>query len=431
MYKIIVIAIFFNIHLTAWGQTSEYSKQELYQFEGTYQFGNQHQLTLGIFDELNQKLVYLDLKTLKIGALIQISKNKFKEMGDSTQLFTFTKARNGISGLKMETKGLAQFGKKISQHTVSQVSFRSGKNLLKGDLYRPLHKNSKAAVVFAHGSGPSTRSVGFFTTFFLKLGISVLTFDKQGAGESGGDWETASLKDLATDVQAAIAFLKTQSNIDRSKIGIMGNSQGGWTGSMAAADTKDLAFLIMRVGAGESVFNTISHEYRGSLLADGFNQQEVEEMMQMYHTNWEAARKGQTWEEGNEMMLTYSAKPWFKKMFPEERKNTASASKWWTWLQKNLDYDSYPYLTQVKAPTLWLLAEKDWNVNSTVAYKRVSEALTVANNSDFRVSILPNMAHNGMVAQTGYYNEPLSFTYAPKFWDQLEDWLITRNLGIK
>ncbi|RYG17615.1 MAG: alpha/beta hydrolase, partial [Chitinophagaceae bacterium] len=286
-------------------------------------------------------------------------------------------------------------------------------------------------VVFAHGSGPSTRSVGFFTTFFLNLGINVLTFDKQGAGESTGDWETASLEDLANDVQAGIAFLKTQSTIDPLKIGIMGNSQGGWTGSIAASKVKDLAFLIMRVGAGESVFNTISHEYRGSLLADGFNAKEIDEIMQMYHASWNAAKNGKTWEEGNKIRLTYTSKLWFPKIFPDEKKNTASASKWWLWLQKNLAYDSYPYLTQVKAPTLWLLGEKDWNVNSKVAFERVNRALSVANNKDYKVKILPDMAHNGMVAKTGYYNEPWSFTYAEGFWQQVAQWLEDRNLSVK
>ncbi len=281
MYKIYLISFLFLCSFTGFGQHKQIAKQNLYRFEGTYEFDQQHQLTLGIFDELNQSLVYLDLKTLKIGALIQISENTFKEMNDSTRLFTFTASKNGITRLTLKTKENTLSAKKINPHTVTTVSFNSAKNLLKGDLYLPIKKEPCAVVVFAHGSGPATRSVGFFTTFFLNLGIGVLTFDKQGAGESMGDWETASLEELADDLKAGIHFLKSNKAINPLKIGIMGNSQGGWTGSIAASQTKDLAFLLMRVGAGESVFNTISHEYQGSLLADGYGSKEIEEIMPM------------------------------------------------------------------------------------------------------------------------------------------------------
>ncbi len=210
---------------------------------------------------------------------------------------------------------------------------------------------------------------------------------------------------------------------------MMGNSQGGWVGSIAASKSKDLAFLLMRVGSGESVLNTISHEYRGSLLADGYAAHEVTEMMQMYHANWNAAKDRKTWEEGNKAMLAYKNKPWFKKLFPQERTKTPSAEKWWIWLQKNIKYDSYPYLKQVKVPTIWLLGEKDWNVNSQTSLPKIKQALELANNKDFHVAIIPNMAHNGMIANKGYDNEQLSFKYAPGFWDQLSRWLQERDFA--
>ncbi|HTM99796.1 MAG TPA: hypothetical protein VL088_13665, partial [Pedobacter sp.] len=48
-----------SINLAAQDQTID--KSTLYLYEGTYDFGNQHRITLGIFDEINQSLVYLDL----------------------------------------------------------------------------------------------------------------------------------------------------------------------------------------------------------------------------------------------------------------------------------------------------------------------------------------------------------------------------------
>lgn len=430
LYKYLFALLFF-VNEVSYAQQKLIPRNELYQYEGTYDFGNERRLTLGIFDELNQSLVYLDLKTLKVGLLISTLPNKFRDMNDSTKTFNFNFKNNQVDGLEIVENTTKFLGKKITPHHVESISFQSGKNLIKGDLYLPKGEGKHPVVVFAHGSGPSTRGVGFFTTFFLQLGIGVLTYDKQGAGESNGDWETASLDELANDLLAGVDFLRTRKNIEPNKIGIMGNSQGGWTGSIAASKTKDLAFLVMRVGAGENVFNTISHEYKNSLLADNFTSTEINEIMKMYHASWKMAAEGKTWEEGNEQISSYKNKVWFKRVYPQERTKTLSAQKWWIWLSKNLNYDSYDYLQQIKTPTLWLMGEKDCNVNSQIGLSRIKKALQLAKNKDFEVDIIPNMAHNGMIAKNGFYNEPLSFEYAAGFWERLEKWLINRKIGKK
>ncbi|TCC86459.1 alpha/beta fold hydrolase [Pedobacter frigiditerrae] len=429
-YKYLFALLFFTYGVSQ-AQQKSISRNELYQYEGTYDFGNEHRITLGIFDELNQSLAYLDLKTLKIGLLNPTSPGNFRDINDSTKTFAFISKDNKIDGLAIVNDKTKAIAKKVAPHQVESISFQSGKNLIKGDLYLPATEGKHPVVVFAHGSGAATRGVGFFTTFFLQLGIGILTFDKQGAGASSGDWETASFDELANDIIAGVDFLKASKSIDPHKIGIMGNSQGGWTGSIAASKVKDLAFLVMRVGAGENVFNTISHEYKSSLLADGFTTSEINEIMAMYHANWDLAAKGKTWEDGNKQILSYRDKEWFKKVYPQERTKTLSSLKWWTWLSKNLSYDSYNYLQHIKTPTIWLMGEKDCNVNSQKSYPRIKSALQLAKNNDYTVAIIPKMAHNGMVAKNGYYNEPLSFEYAMGFWETLEQWLIDRKIGKK
>jgi pimeloyl-ACP methyl ester carboxylesterase len=300
---------------------------------------------------------------------------------------------------------------------------------LKGDLYIPASKGPHPAVVFVHGSGASTRSVAFFTTYFLQLGIAVLTFDKQGAGESEGDWETASFDELADDVIAGIHFLKKQNNINTKKIGVLGNSQGGWIGSMVTAKSRDVAFLLMRVGAGENVMETMLHENRGIYLADGFKEKDVDEIIKMERDYMNAAIQGKTWEQGDSVILSYSNKSWFKKLYPERRIKSERSEKNWQWLHNNLLYDSYDYLKKVKVPVLWIMAEKDWNVNSQKSYPRIMEALQKAGNKDYTVKTIPNSGHSGLITKTGYYNEAFSWQYAPGFWDTMQTWLTERKIA--
>lgn len=422
-YKVILVLLLFLSSNPIFSQKS-LNNQDLYPFEGTYDFGNDEKITLGIFDEFNHSLVYLNLKTLKQGALIPIDETTFKENNDSTLIFKFASSQ-----LLITKNNKTISGKKIAPHTREIVSFKSGNNTLEGDLYLPSTKEKHPVVVFAHGSGPTTRGVSFFTTYFLQLGIGVFTFDKQGAGKSQGDWETASLDALADDVVAAIDKIKSDPRIDKSKIGILGNSQGGWVGSMAAAKSKEVSYLLMRVGSGESVLETIAHEYEGIFISEGLSQEEISEIIPMFREFWNMAFKGKTWEEGNNYLLSYQNKTWFKKIYPEPRVKSKKSENWWKWLNKNLYVDSYDYLKQLKIPVLWQLAEKDWNVNSQKSAPRVTDALAKAGNKDFTVKIHPNMGHSGLVVKTGLPNDTFTWQYATGFWETMTKWLQSHKIA--
>nr|WP_158626845.1 alpha/beta hydrolase [Flavobacterium sp. GT3R68] len=240
----------------------------------------------------------------------------------------------------------------------------------------------------------------------------------------------ASLTELADDVVAAVNAAKSSAKVDAKKIGILGSSQGGWVGSMVAAKSKDVSYLLMRVGPGQNVLETIAHEYEGGFIAEGFSKEEIAEIMQMYRQHWALAAKNKTWEDGNNVFLSYQNKPWYKKIYTEPRVKSEASAKWWTWLSKNLYVDSYDYLKQLKTtPVLWQLAEKDWNVNSQKSYPRLVEALTKAGNKDFRVNILPNMGHSGLVVKTGLPNDEFSWQYAAGFWDTMATWLKDRKIA--
>ena len=63
---------------------------------------------------------------------------------------------------------------------------------------------------------------------FAREGITVLTYDKQGVGQSEGNSDYESFTDLAQDVLAGIDFLKSRNDLSISKIGLAGSSQAGW-----------------------------------------------------------------------------------------------------------------------------------------------------------------------------------------------------------
>ncbi len=110
-----------------------------------------------------------------------------------------------------------------------------------------------AAVVMISGSGPQDRNetIGRHKPFeviahdLAKSGIASLRYDDRGIGESTGDFLNATSEDFAKDALAVWAHAKTIPEIDSAKIGILGHSEGGLIGPMAAVWEPGIAFLIL------------------------------------------------------------------------------------------------------------------------------------------------------------------------------------------
>ena len=108
------------------------------------------------------------------------------------------------------------------------------------------------AVIMLHGSGADSRDIFWRTgdaEVFLRAGLAVFIYDKRGTGQSGGDWQTATIEDLAGDALAAVRLLRGRAEIKADQVGIFGVSQGGRLTPVVAAGSDEVAFLINVTGA--------------------------------------------------------------------------------------------------------------------------------------------------------------------------------------
>lgn len=132
------------------------------------------------------------------------------------------------------------------------------------------------AVVFGHGSGQVTKADGgVHESFWLGRGYAVLRYDKRGSGRSTGTYRgvgalnsPTQIVELADDMAAGVAFLRTRADIDGSRIGLMGVSQAGWV--MAAATTRvdGLRFVVAEVGSVMPVGANIAYENQRDVPID-------------------------------------------------------------------------------------------------------------------------------------------------------------------
>lgn len=138
-------------------------------------------------------------------------------------------------------------------YRVDSITFQNGPVCLAGAIVKPEGDGPFPAVVIAHGAGPATFDEPAFRVHanaFVGGGFVVLLYDKRGSGGSSGLLDTSDYDDLAADLAAGVQYLRTRGDVVPGKIGILGRSEGGWVGTLAASRDTSFRFVILSSGSG-------------------------------------------------------------------------------------------------------------------------------------------------------------------------------------
>jgi pimeloyl-ACP methyl ester carboxylesterase len=188
-----------------------------------------------------------------------------------------------------QTDGAPPFG-----YPIDSVSFQNEGIQLAGAFLKPEGNGQFPGVVIIHGAGHATLGEPAFRVHanaFVQGGFAVLLYDKRGSGRSTGDLDTSDFDDLAADLAAGVQYLRTRTDIISSKIGVLGRSEGGWVGALAASRDSLLAFVILSSGSGVRPSEQVIFSTKTALRAMGASQQDVEAAMAAKSAQWEFYRK--------------------------------------------------------------------------------------------------------------------------------------------
>jgi dienelactone hydrolase len=180
-----------------------------------------------------------------------------------------------------------------SAYTESELRIGSGEWTLPGTLTLPNGAGPFPALVLVHGSGPNDRdeTLGPNKPFadlaagLASRGIAVLRYDKRTRvyGPQMAALKALTVKDeVVDDAIAAAAVLRTQPEIDKSRVFVLGHSLGGMlVPRIAAADAK-LAGAIVMAGAARPLEDAIVEQTKYLAAADGSispdEQNQIDEM---------------------------------------------------------------------------------------------------------------------------------------------------------
>lgn len=276
------------------------------------------------------------------------------------------------------------------------VRVPSGAVVLSGTLVLPSGAGPHPGVVIVHGSGSETREAYVpLATVLAERGIAALIYDKRGTGGSTGSWQQSQFGVLADDAAAVLAFLAQRPEIDASRLGVWGGSEGGWIAPVVAARSDRVA--IVMVQSAPVVDAARQHLYQvEELVRDaGGNPREVEAALAFVRMQHRFAASGEGWAEYAAQREANRAGLLAMLGGPVE-----ASDWWWAWWRSKLEFDPPRTWARVSVPVLALYGQQDHTVPVEESRHLLAEALRHGGNQEATIMVLPSADHD--LAPTGW-----------------------------
>jgi dienelactone hydrolase len=290
---------------------------------------------------------------------------------------------------------------------VEKISFQTGDVTLSGWFIKPEGPGPHPAVVLLHGAGPLTGDslpVRIPINAFLRSGVSVLTYDKRGVGESGGRFERNAYQDFINDGISAVNYLKSRSDVDAGAIGLMGSSEGGWFTPEIAHRTGAVSFIINRAGSALPKIETELWETRHELLHDGAEGEALEESIRVRDMVWHFMVEvdanpslvgGEKWQRIDADLAAFDGRYGDTKAAWTLKKMPAHNPEEFRTFVAIMGYDPQPHIEKVSIPMLYIYAEDDENIPTKGSVEYL-QALKTQEGKDIEIRIIPGVKHSMM-----------------------------------
>lgn len=324
------------------------------------------------------------------------------------------------------------------------VTFKNEKAgiTLAGTLTLPQKEGSYPAVVLITGSGAQNRDEEILghkpflvlADHLTKNGIAVLRYDDRGIGASGGNFATALTSDFAADAAAAVQYLATRKEINKSQIGLIGHSEGGAAAPMVAANNPDVAFIVLMAGPaipGDEIM-MLQNYMLGK--ANGMPEEELTKLGNINRHIYDVIKQ----EEDLNIMKSRLQAVFNKEMKPllhskgisqgdidnyATMQVTELASPWYS---NFIKYNPAVYLEKVQCPILAINGENDLQVAPKPNLDAIARTAEKSGNKRVTVKQLPGLNHLFQESATGLPAEygTIEQTISPVAMNEVSGWIL-------
>ncbi|HVU98594.1 MAG TPA: alpha/beta fold hydrolase [Puia sp.] len=314
--------------------------------------------------------------------------------------------------------------------------------VLAGTLTLPPGKGRFPAVVLITGSGPQDRDESLMghkpflviADALTRRGIAVLRYDDRGTARSTGDFRKATTADFATDVEAAVAYLKTRKEVNARRIGLIGHSEGGIIAPLVASRNGDIRCIVLLAGPGLRGEEILLSQQQLIGQASGGWGKPAQEMVDVNRGAMDIiVRDSLRLEHADTIKQQLAAYfeqrsvqvPALKSGGPEVVR-AAIGQLTSPWMEYFLAYDPAPALERVRCPVLAMAGSKDLQVPPEENLVAIGRALEKGGNTHFEVKEFPDLNHLFQECTTGLPGEyaKIEQTFAPAALEFMVNWVV-------
>jgi len=323
-------------------------------------------------------------------------------------------------------------------------------NVLAGTLTLPDSRGPHPAVCLISGSGPQDRDETvadhkpflIMADYLTRQGLAVLRYDDRGVGQSTGNFAAATMKDFASDAQAAVQYLRTLPMIDEDRIALIGHSEGGLVAPLVSLSLPDqVACMVLLASPGVNGEQILYLQDAAMARARGEDEEAIARSRERKRIMFDVIKQesdplkaaAAIRQALNESLLTEAELAELKQsglqledlVNQQIRLLNNDATRFF------LVYDPIPTLKRIHVPVLALFGEKDLQVPSQSNAEMVASALATGDCPDHLVRTLDGLNHLFQTAETGLPENYQSIreTMAPMALRQIADWLRERLIA--
>jgi pimeloyl-ACP methyl ester carboxylesterase len=314
---------------------------------------------------------------------------------------------------------------------------------LAGTLTLPAGKGPFPALVIVSGSGPQDRNETIFghkpflviADYLARRGIAALRYDDRGFGASTGSFDTATTMDFADDAQAALAWLAARKEIDPSRLGIAGHSEGGLIAPIVASRDPRVGFAILLAGPGLPGEQILYLQGAAIARAGGISEAEIARATAINARIYAAAMApGSDSEAAARAKAVYLEAMTKAEGLDDKARQEAIAQAdslarqiASPWMRAFLALDPRTYLAKVAVPTLALNGGLDLQVPPAEDIEAITKAFAGSGHGALLTTrVLPGLNHLFQHGKTGSPAEygVIEETFAPEALQAIADWIL-------